>query len=155
MTGCDNGGVNSEEPARREDEIRGGLAREDAIASFIATCNQPGTMFITDRWVAPRMEKLRSLLPATITDEQASVLRELAKEETGFDSVFAWLESPDSPTWEAYCDNLVRQREEQKARRMEEGIFPWPDVEESRRVRDMKVSVMPHGADPSSPRSGC
>jgi hypothetical protein len=40
------------------DRIAGQMCRQEALDCFISACNHPDTLFITDRWFVPRMEKL-------------------------------------------------------------------------------------------------
>lgn len=130
--------------------IQAGLPKADALAAFLAACNQPDTMFITDRWIKPKLERLQPLLSDPISDSQAVALRELAAEKTRFDDVFDWLERCPAMSWPDYW--LLREKEEVQRRQkmMEEGILPWTDVEASRTNEDLQraareTNTMPAG----------
>ena len=74
------------------EDILGGVRRERAFELLLATCNQAQTLFITDGWVAPRLEKLRRLLSDPITNEQSQALRDAAMKRMRLDGVIVWLE---------------------------------------------------------------
>ena len=50
----------SDSPA--EDLIRNGTRVADALHAFSESVNQPGMMFSTERWLLPRLGRLRELL---------------------------------------------------------------------------------------------
>jgi hypothetical protein len=111
--------------------IAGGMPRDRALRAFVRACNQPGTLFITKSWIAPRLEKLHALLADPITGDQAAMLRDVAWERLPFEDAFEWLEEP-ALSW---ADYLLERRKKALAvvqERLREGYFPWPDVETAR-----------------------
>jgi len=65
----------------------------------VAACKRRDTLFITDKWFAPRKEKLLALLLGPITQDEAHVLREVLWEQLPFNALFDWLaEKPVSWT---------------------------------------------------------
>ena len=74
------------------ENIVGGIPVEHALHLMLATCNKPATLFITDKWIAPRLERLMRLLSDPITDEQARALRDAAMKRLRLDDVIEWLE---------------------------------------------------------------
>src|SRR5215510_2267721 len=77
------------------------MPRHEALEAFVAACNRRDTLFITERWFAPRKEKLLALLSDPITADEANVLQQLLWQRIPFQVVFDWLaEKPLS--WEEY-----------------------------------------------------
>jgi hypothetical protein len=108
-----------------------GMPRENALAALVAACNRPDTLFITEKWIAPRRERLSALLSDPITADEAHVLREILWQRLPFEVVFDWLaEKP--VTWNDYQATKAAMAEQSRWRTMAEGIFPWPDVEASK-----------------------
>src|SRR4051794_2809116 len=68
-----------------ENSISNGTRMADALRS--ESVNRPGTMFSTDRWLLPRLERLRNLLHDPITDEEAAALQQMCRHT----AVQAWL----------------------------------------------------------------
>jgi hypothetical protein len=109
-----------------------GLPLVKALAVFVAACNQPGTLYINDRWFATRREKLLALLSDPITEDETFLLREVLRRRLPFEVLFDFLtEKPIS--WKDYLRVKSEMREHRRVRTMAEGIFPWDDVEASRR----------------------
>jgi hypothetical protein len=107
------------------------MSRQEALECFVAACKRHDTLFITDRWFAPRKEKLLALLSDPITADEAHVLRELLWQRTPFELAFDWLaEKPLS--WEEYQKTKTAMAEHNRWRTMAEGIFPWEDVDACR-----------------------
>ena len=77
-------------PAR----IRGGVARDEALRVFAAAVNKPGTMFSTDRWLAPKIERLHTLLSDPLTADQAAALLDVLYERHYMRDLLEWLERP-------------------------------------------------------------
>jgi hypothetical protein len=108
-----------------------GMPLTEALAAFVAACRRPDTLFITERWFAPRREKLLARLSDPITQDEAHVLHEVLWERLSFNAVFDWLdEKPVS--WEDYHRIQAGMAEHSRSRVMVEGIFPWSEVESSR-----------------------
>jgi hypothetical protein len=111
--------------------IQGNLVRIDALVAFVAACNRRDTLFITEKWFAPRRKKLLSLLTDPITEDEALVLREVLWQRIRFNTLFDWLaEKPVS--WAEYQEVKRAEAEARRWRTMAEGIFPWDEVEASR-----------------------
>jgi hypothetical protein len=79
------------------ESISGGISVEQALHLMLATCNKHDTLFITDKWIAPRLETLRRLLADPITDDQAQALRDAAMKRLRLDAVIEWLELGTMP----------------------------------------------------------
>jgi hypothetical protein len=111
--------------------VKPGLSIDEALKSFVAACKRHDTLFITERWFAPRREKLLVLLSDPITEDEAFVLREVLSERVKLQVLFDWLaEKPVS--WAEYQRVKKAEAEARRWRTMAEGIFPWEDVEGSR-----------------------
>jgi hypothetical protein len=108
----------------------------------VKACNRHDTLFITEKWFAPRKAKLLELLSDPVTADEAHVLRELLWERIPFQVVFDWLaEKPLS--WAEYLKVKAEMREHRRWRMMVEGIFPWPDVEASQTTPITDPMLMP------------
>jgi hypothetical protein len=80
--------------------IQSGMSIETALDTFAALCNQSDTLFITERWVAPRIERLRMLLTDPLSAEQADVFNETIGQRVRLDEMIDWLASRTS--WDDY-----------------------------------------------------
>jgi hypothetical protein len=54
-----------------EERIAAGVPVEEALAAFRDGVNRPGTIFSTDHWLLPKLQRLRELLNDPITADQA------------------------------------------------------------------------------------
>ena len=93
------------------------MPRHEALESFVAACNRRDTLFITERWFAPRKQRLLALLSDPITADEACVLQELAWQRISFEAVFDWLAALRG--WDSY---QVQHREKRMARSL--GLNP-------------------------------
>lgn len=92
--------------------LRSGLPVEVALSLFLRTCKEPGadTLFVTDRWITPRLQSLRALLSEPITSEQAEALRDALLKRAGLDEVIHWL-SDSTLSWPLF----LRRKQESDA----------------------------------------
>ena len=109
-----------------------GLSLEEALRTFVAACNQPDTLYINERWFAPRRQQLLSLLSDPITEDEAFVLREILRRRLPFEVVFDWLTEKPVP-WNEYLRVKTEMREYHVQRMIIEGTLPCPDAEAPRR----------------------
>jgi hypothetical protein len=81
--------------------IRSGIPLQQALEIFQKSVNQPGTMFSTDHWLAPKLDRLRVLLSDPITDDQATALLDVLHDRHWMRDLLEWLEgSPMS--WQGF-----------------------------------------------------
>lgn len=73
--------------------LQEGLCVETALCLFLNACLKPDpdTLFITDRWIEPRLQSLRELLSEPITSEQAEALSDAVMKRAKLDDVIEWL----------------------------------------------------------------
>lgn len=136
------------------DAIIAGLTIDQAFARFVAACNRADTLFITSAWFAPRAKRLRRCLSEPISEDEALVLRELLWEHVRFDDAFDWL-GRRPITWAEYLVEKSAEAERQANRTMEQGIFPWADVDVSRADTELQNAALqesPHTHDGACPR---
>ena len=83
--------------------LQEGLSVETAISLFLDACKEPGpgTLFITDRWIQPRLQSLRGLLSEPITSEQAGALCDAVAKRAELDDVIEWL-SESRLSWHVF-----------------------------------------------------
>jgi hypothetical protein len=138
---------------RPEDRITPGMQREDALRALRECVNQPGTIFSTDFWLLPKLERLRQLLHEPITGDEAAAIVDVLYQRREMRSLIEWLE--DEPvSWRGHfiraafrAEEVQRQRQEELRKLDEEwekGITPlnspdvgpgMPDPEEEARRR--------------------
>ena len=92
--------------------IAGGLRSDEAVRVFVKACCGGTTLFITDRWIAPRIEALLQLLNDPITDEEAEALQDAATKLAKLDHVIQWL------GWRELSWNQYKAAERSLAREM-------------------------------------
>jgi hypothetical protein len=80
-----------------EEALRPGMRVEYALQQFRAQVNRPDTMFSTDRWLLPKLEKLQTLLADPITADPAQALDDVLHGRHWMADLFEWLESPPTP----------------------------------------------------------
>jgi hypothetical protein len=71
--------------------LQEGLSIEAALSLFLNACNKHDTLFITDRWVEPRLRSLRGLLSEPITSDQVEALCDAVMKRAKLDDVIEWL----------------------------------------------------------------
>jgi hypothetical protein len=76
-------------------------ARQFALELFLKACNKRDTLFITDAWIAPRLERLNSLLSDPITETQATALKDVVFKRSKIDDLIEWLNDQSNP-WAAF-----------------------------------------------------
>jgi len=81
--------------------IEAGMPREDALRMFEKSVNQRGTMFSTDHWLQPKLERLRVLLSDPISEEHASALLDVLYERHWMSDLLDWLQGPPMP-WQSF-----------------------------------------------------
>ncbi len=52
-----------------EAQIAAGKSVDEALTAFRKSVNQPDTIFSTDHWLVPKLERLRDLLDDPITQD--------------------------------------------------------------------------------------
>ena len=82
-------------------ELKSGISIDRALELFVNACNKPGTMFITEKWLGPRLTELRRLLSDPISADQAEALRDAILERCPLKEVLGWLEV-HSTGWRDY-----------------------------------------------------
>jgi hypothetical protein len=82
--------------------------------------NQPGMMFSTERWLLPRLGRLRELLHDPITDEEAAALLDVLHEKRRMKDLLEWLDG-ESISWPNF---FLRRRflEEEAERKRREDL---------------------------------
>ena len=78
-----------------------GLSVHRALELFLSACNKHDTLFITDRWIQPRLKRLQALLSDPITSDEAEALRDAVMKSGHLDDVIEWLEDKTIP-WPTY-----------------------------------------------------
>ena len=68
-------------PPPAEDLIRNGTGVVDALRAFSDSVNRPDTMFSTECWLLPRLERLKKLLHDPITADEAAALLDVLHEQ--------------------------------------------------------------------------
>jgi hypothetical protein len=90
-----------------------GVSRKRALEFFVNSCNKRDTLFITDRWVTPRLEQLRKTLTDPLTAEEAQGLREVLSKRSKLDDLIEWLKDRRL-SWVAFNQGKKWLAEEQK-----------------------------------------
>ncbi len=93
--------------------------RERAIISFLTACNKPDTLWITDRWIAPRLDARRSLLSDPVTNEQAEALEDALYKRAQLDEVIEWLKTVLMP-WPEFLRNKRQAEEDLRGAQLEQ-----------------------------------
>jgi hypothetical protein len=140
------------------------------LQAFRQCVNQPGTIFSTDTWLLPKLERMRQLMHEPITDDEAAAMVDVLYQRREMRSLIEWLE--DEPvSWTGHfiraafrAEEVHRQRQEE-LRKLDEdwekGITPLndfaanvgtpePEEDAQRRaelLRDAKAEHLP-GARP-------
>ncbi|MBV8847858.1 MAG: hypothetical protein JO307_34020 [Bryobacterales bacterium] len=116
-----------------ESQISKGMSIDAALARFREGVNQPGTIFSRDHWLAPKLDKLRSLLTDPITEEEALALLDVLHQRRSMKDLIEWLETR-AVSWAEFLDwranrekEDVRKRADERERRHAEGRDPYFD----------------------------
>jgi hypothetical protein len=80
-----------------EEALRPGMRVEHALEEFRAQVNRPETMFSTDHWLLPKLERLQTLLTDPITADEAKALDDVLHGRYWMADLFEWLGSPPMP----------------------------------------------------------
>jgi hypothetical protein len=121
------------------DLLRAGISVESAIAILLDACNKPDTMFITDRWIQPRLEQLRSGLSDPLTLDQAQALRDAIMQRSPFKDVLDWLSGEPMP-WLEYLSRKREREARAKQERTEQIRKNW-DWDRAKRLMEQGVHV--------------
>jgi hypothetical protein len=95
--------------------IQPGSSRSEALDVFLSACNKPDTLFITDRWIAPRIESLTRLLTDPITQDQAEALVDAVMQKEKMDVVIGWLEYASETPWGEFTAQRAQMAAEMDA----------------------------------------
>ena len=87
------------------DKIVSGVSVEQALDVFLKACNKIDTLFITESWIASRLEALTRLLSDTLTDDEAKALRDPVLQRQKLDAVIEWLEHVHDMSWCEYTQH--------------------------------------------------
>lgn len=98
-----------------------GLSVAAALDRFLNVCAEesPDTLFITDEWIAPRFQKLRTLLSDPITYDQAEALNDAILKQAKLDDVIEWL-AESALSWRVFHKHKREATSELKRLRSEE-----------------------------------
>jgi hypothetical protein len=98
------------------DKLRCGISAEKAIELLIGACNKPDTMFVTERWIKPRLGELSAHLSNPITTDQAQALQDVVLQRCPFKDVLGWLRS-EGISWKDYqVRNQMFEADAERAR---------------------------------------
>jgi hypothetical protein len=95
--------------------IQPGSRRSEALDVFLSACNKPDTLFITDRWIAPRLESLTRLLTDPISQDQAAALVDAVMQREKLDEVIEWLEHAPETPWGEFTAHRAKMAAEMGA----------------------------------------
>jgi hypothetical protein len=102
-----------------EDSIHNGTRVADALRAFSESVNRPGTIFSTERWLLPRLERLTELLHDPITDDEAAALLDVLHEQRRMKDLLDWLEG-ESISWPSFFVRRKFLEEEAERKRRED-----------------------------------
>jgi hypothetical protein len=85
----------------RDYGLKAGLPVEEALRIFRESVNRPDTTFSTDRWLLPKLDRLRELLTDPITPDQACALLDVLHDRRPMSELIGWLEAPPM-AWSSY-----------------------------------------------------
>jgi hypothetical protein len=88
--------------------IHAGTSRHEALAVFLSACNKPDTLFITDRWIGPRLEALTRFLADPITQDQSEALVDAVMQRVKLDTVLYWLEYMSEMAWREFTSHAAQ-----------------------------------------------
>src|SRR5437667_9293199 len=108
------------------DRLSEGLTVERALELFLSACNKRDTLFITDQWIGPRLERLRQLLNNPLTAEEAEAMRDAVVKNGRLDDLIEWL-SDKQLSWTTFNngkkwlrDNEITLKREKRERELEQ-----------------------------------
>jgi hypothetical protein len=110
------------------EKLCGGISVERAIELLRGACNKPDTMFITDRWLEPRLERLRAGLADPITADQAQALLDAILKQCPFKDVLDWL-GGDPILWRDYQARKTLLEKAAKRAKAEETRRRWANCD--------------------------
>ena len=93
---------------REEHRIAAGMAREDVVRAVHECVNQPDTMFSTDHWLLPKLDRLRLLLHDPITGDEASALLDVLYKRHYMRDLLEWLARRTEPWSGFFADREQR-----------------------------------------------
>ena len=117
--------------AHPEVQIAGGRSVDDVLTAFRGSVNQPGTIFSTEHWLAPRLDQLRHLLTNPITGEEAQALLDVLHQRHWMRDLLEWLDTRPASWAEFFTfrDNLKQEelgkRADERDRRRAAGLDPY------------------------------
>lgn len=102
-----------------EDLIRNGTRVADVLRTFSELVKRPGTMFSTERWLQPRLERLAKLLYDAITDNETAAPLDVLHEQRRMSDLLEWLEG-EPISWSDFFGRRNFLEEEAERRRRED-----------------------------------
>jgi hypothetical protein len=121
------------------DRLRGGISVESAIAILLSASNKPDTMFVTERWIQPRLQLLSAGLSNPITSDQALALVDAILQKCPFKNVLDWLGGEPMP-WLDYQNHKRALEARAKQERAERIRNNW-NPEHARRLMEQGINV--------------
>ena len=88
-----------------EDGIVWGIPLSLALQMVMLSCNKPDTLYITQRRLKSRLQRLRRLLSDPLTSEHAEILRSIVLKEKPLDDVIEWLRHSPDIAWTEFAQN--------------------------------------------------
>ena len=110
-----------------EKRIRADAPREDALRGFREAVNQPNTMFSTDHWLLPKLERLCQLLHDPITGGEAAALRDVLYERRWMKDLLEWLQGEQMswPNFFVHRKFLEEKAEQERRERLRKADEEW------------------------------
>lgn len=93
-------------------QIAAGISVETTLRVFRDSVNKPHTIFSTDHWLSPKLDRLRELLSEPITADQAEALLDVLYQRHWMGELIEWLESPPI-AWQDFFKYPERQEAEE------------------------------------------
>jgi hypothetical protein len=94
-------------------DIIAGQSRDVALDAFCAACNKgPEVLFITESWITPRLQTLKSFLSDPLTAADADILQRLLNKDRSFADVLEWFEDHRAQAWSEFM--ALRERKATK-----------------------------------------
>jgi len=122
-----------------EERIAAGVPVEEALAAFRDGVNRPGTIFSTDHWLLPKLQRLRELFNDPITADQAKALLDVLYQRHWMRDLMEWLEAPPMP-WSEFFEYREVQQRYRKLHEREEAWEQWLQFE---RLNELNASERP------------
>jgi hypothetical protein len=104
------------------DRLTAGLSRNAALTIFVHACDRPDTLWVTESWFKPRVERLHRLLSDPVTNDQALALCDAALKRHPLDGVLEWLEHAPEMGWRMFTENKARVADELKRTEQEQRL---------------------------------